>query len=301
LSVVVTGSAGFLGRAVVAELTAAGSTVVGVDRLPPRGAVDHVHLTADLTADDDRVMAALAAAEAVVHLAGCPGVRDSRPDVHLQRARDNVAATAAVLGAVPPAVPVVVASSSSVYGGSSGAPCRESDPLAPRGGYARSKVVVEELCERRAAVGGRVTVVRPFTVVGEHQRPDMAVARWLAAARDDRPLEVYGSLARTRDLTDVRDVARALTLLADPARPVVGPLNIGTGRPRTLGEVVAAVAAATDTDVRTVVTPAAAVEPAGTWACTRRLRDAAGFVPVTDLHEVVARQADAAVEMAVAP
>jgi nucleoside-diphosphate-sugar epimerase len=300
VTVVVTGSAGFVGRALVAELVSRGRPVVGVDRNPTVGGSSHLVLTGDLLDRDEMVDAALDTAQAVVHLAGCPGVRDVAPDVEHRRRRDNVAATARVLAAVPAHVPVVVASSSSVYGGSRGRPSREGDPLSPRGGYARSKVDVERLCAGRAAAGGRVTVVRPFTVVGEGQRPDMAVSRWLDAAESGLPLPVYGTLDRTRDLTDVRDVARVLATLVEPGRaPTTGVLNIGTGRPHTLAELVDAVAAATGTSVRTALTPAAAVEPADTWADTRALRGAVGFVPRTDLHDVVARQAAARPALAV--
>jgi nucleoside-diphosphate-sugar epimerase len=300
VAVVVTGSAGFLGRTLVAELVSRGHRVVGVDRSP--GAHDapaHLVLTGDLLDGDEMVDAALDTADAVVHLAGCPGVRDEGRDVSWRRQRDNVAATSRVLAAVPTQVPVVVASSSSVYGGSRGRPSRETDPLAPRGGYARSKVAVEQLCARRAAAGGQVTVVRPFTVVGEGQRPDMAVSRWLDAAGRGIPLTVYGSLERTRDLTDVRDVARVLATLVEPGRAPTGVLNLGTGRPHRLAELVAAVADATGTVVRTDVVPSAAVEPSDTWADTRRLREVVGFVPRTDLRDVVARQASARVGVGV--
>lgn len=299
VTVVVTGSVGFLGSSLVAELVTRGRRVTGVDRTPTARPGDHLVLTGDLLHRDELVDTALATADAVVHLAGCPGVRDSAGDVERRRRRDNVAATARVLDAVPLDVPVVVASSSSVYGGSQGRPSRESDRLAPRGGYARSKVAVERLCARRAADGGRVTVVRPFTVVGEGQRSDMAVSRWLDAAEAGRPLQVYGSLERTRDLTDVRDVARVLATLADPSVAPTGVLNLGTGGPHTLAEVVAAVAEVTGADVRTVVTPAASVEPADTWADTRALQATVGFVPRTDLVDVVARQAAARTTLAV--
>jgi len=300
MAVVVTGSAGFIGRAVVAELIMRGVPVVGVDRreTPAPVAAGHLVLTGDLLDRDELADAAFETADAVLHLAGCPGVRDDSADIGRRRARDNVATTARVLAAVPAHVPVVVTSSSSVYGGTTGAPSEESHPLSPRGGYAMSKVAVEQLCARRAAAGGKVTVVRPFTVVGEGQRPDMAVSRWIAAAEAGRPLQVYGSLQRTRDLTDVRQVARVLALLAEPGRAPGGVLNIGTGRPHSLAALVAAVATATGTRVRTLVTPAASVEPADTWACTNRLRAVVGFVPRTDLPEVVARQVAAGHAMA---
>lgn len=294
MSVVVTGAAGFVGSAVVAELLRRGRRVVAMDRRTLAApAAEHAEamlaLTGDLLDRDALADAALATADAVIHLAGCPGVRDSSADVAARRARDNVAATARVLAAVPAEVPLVVASSSSVYGGSAGRPSRETDALAPRGGYARSKVAVEGLCAQRAAAGGRVAVVRPFTVVGEGQRPDMALVRWLAAAEAGRPLEVFGSLERTRDLTDVRGLATVLAALAEGAQVPGGVLNVGTGRPRTLAEVVAAVAEVTGRDVRTVVTPAAAVEPADTWADTALLGATLGVVPSTDLLDVVAR------------
>lgn len=294
MTVVVTGAAGFVGRAVVAELLRAGRQVVAIDRrsmpvLDDAPGAAPLVLTADLLHRDALVDAALDTAEAVIHLAGCPGVRDSAPDVAHRRGRDNVAATARVLGSVPPRTPLVVASSSSVYGGSHGRPSRETDALAPRGGYARSKVAVEQLCAARAQAGGRVTVVRPFTVVGEHQRPDMALARWLAAADSGEPLHVFGSLARTRDFTDVRDLARALALLADGREVPGGVVNLGTGRPHSLAELIEAVSQVTARPLDTRVTPAAAVEPADTWADPALAEQVVGFVPATDLVDVVAR------------
>ena len=293
MSIVVTGAAGFLGRATVAELRRRGADVVALDRHPmpamPDAGGSCLALTGDLLDRDELADTALRDASAVLHLAGCPGVRDRSPDVARRRSRDNVEATRRVLQTVPLEVPVVVTSSSSVYGGSRGRPSAESDQLAPLGGYARSKVVVEQLCAERARRGGLVTVVRPFTVVGENQRADMAIARWLAAARDGRPLQVLGSLDRSRDFTDVREVARVLACLSE--RAPGGALNIGSGCRRPLREVVAAVADAVGGTVRTVVTPAASVEPAETWADTRRLAKVVGFVPVTDLREVVRRAA----------
>ena len=247
-----------------------------------------VLLCADLLSGDPRVEDALATAEVVFHLAGRPGVRDGGPGAEAARARDNVAATAAVLRLVPRDTPLVVASSSSVYGGADDRPSREDDPLRPLGGYAHSKAAVERLCHER---GGAVTIVRPFTVAGEGQRPDMALARWIAAVRAGRPIRILGSPARTRDVTDVRDVVEALRRIAD--RGVTGTLNIGTGRPRTLADLAAAVCRALGAPAELVVSPAGAAEPAATWADTTRLRDTLGFVPRTDLDALVTRQAAA--------
>lgn len=284
--VVVTGAAGFIGAALVRELAWAGVPVVAVDRRPAPLPAGVVGIVADLLGPDGAVADALAGADAVFHLAGRPGVRDADPDAPRYRHRDNVLATRRVLALVRRDTPLVVTSSSSVYGGSRGRPCAEGDPLRPLGGYARSKAAVERLCARRLAGGGAVGVARPFTVVGEGQRADMALAVWAAAARRGDPIRIHGSPYRTRDVTDVRDVARALRLMAE--RAVTGPLNIGTGHPRTLLERAGAIRRATG-PVPAVLVPADAADPTDTRADTALATRRLGFRPRTDLDDVVRR------------
>lgn len=298
MAVVVTGAAGFIGAHLVWLLTARGHQVVTIDRRPDAPAAVSAHLVADLL-DDDRdggVGDALRAADAVFHLAGRAGVRDATPDRERLRHRDNVLATERVLGSVPPGVPVVVTSSSSVYGGARHGgrlrPSAEADRLQPRGGYARSKVALERRCWQRAAAGGLVAVARPFTVAGEGQRPDMAIARWLAAAARGQPIRILGGPDRTRDITDVADVAFGLLRMAE--RGVTGAVNLGTGVGHRLGDLAATVGAVVGRQPRLVIEPAGPAEPVATLADTRRCRRLLGFVPVTDLAALVARQAAAA-------
>lgn len=289
---VVTGAAGFIGS-VLMDALARREPVVGIDRdpfTPPPGAAA---ISADLLDPAPDVRATLAQARVVYHLAGCPDVRDPRPDVAQHRYRDNVLAAAAVLAAVPLRTPLLVTSSSSVYGGTrNGKPCAESDPLRPRGGYAQSKLLVERLCKGRAQAAGLVTVLRPFTVAGEGQRPGMALARWIDAARRGRPLRLLGSPERSRDITDVRDVVQALIDLAD--RRVCGLLNVGTGVGHTLRELAEAVCAAVGVEVHLELAMAHPAEATHTLADTRELRRAIGWVPRTDLTDLIARQVAAA-------
>lgn len=294
LSVVVTGAAGFIGAHLVRELVRRGHRVVGIDRrdIIPAEATP---LVAELSGGCRDVREGLAGADAVFHLAGAPGVRTADPEASERRRRDNVLAGLAVLRAVPAATTLVVVSSSSVYGGAlHGGRVRasvEDDPLRPRGGYARSKAQLEAACWERLARGGAVAVARPFTVAGEGQREDMAIARWLAAARRGAPLTIYGSPARTRDVTDVRDVVEGLIRLAD--RQVSGPVNLGTGSGVPLLELAAAAARAAGVEPVIAVRPAGADDPPATLADTARCRRLLGFRPRTDLGALVARQAAA--------
>jgi nucleoside-diphosphate-sugar epimerase len=286
--IVVTGGAGFIGGALVAGLAGAGERVVAIDRHAVAGSAAAA-IRADLLDRDPAVETALREADAVFHLAARPGVRDPHPDADRLRFRDNVLATREVLRHVQPAVPLVVTSSSSVYGGSvGGRACAEDDPVRPLGGYGRSKAAVERLCARRRASGGAVTLVRPFTVAGERQRPDMALARWIEAVLGGRPIVLYGSAARARDVTDVRDVVRALRLAAE--RGVSGALNIGTGVAHTLAELASAVCRAAGAPAELLVRPAPADDPPTTRADTARIERLLGFRPRTDLDDLVRRQ-----------
>lgn len=288
---VVTGGAGFIGRVLVADLAGRGP-VISIDRAPVAPSDGVTVITADLLDGSPQVRSALADAEVVYHLAGCPDVRDPRPDADERRRRDNVRATAAVLNVVPPEVPLVVTSSSSVYGGTpAGRGCRETDRLDPRGGYAASKLAAERLCGQRLQAGGLVCVTRPFTVAGEGQRPGMAVSRWIAAVRAGRPLPLYGGPGRSRDITDVRDAARALADLGTAGAR--GLVNIGTGVGHTIEVIATAVCRTLGVAPRFVVEAGHPAEVEHTLADTTRLRELIGWVPHTNLDELVARQVEA--------
>jgi nucleoside-diphosphate-sugar epimerase len=293
MSTVVTGASGFIGRLLCRELVRAGHEVVAIDRASATPAAGTLALTADLLAGDARVDEALAAATTVFHLAARPGVRDQHPEATRLRYQDNVLATEYLLRHVPPQAHVVFTSSSSVYG--SGRPdraSRESDPLRPRSDYARSKVAAEELCRLRKTADERTTttIVRPFTVVGEGQRSDMALHRWIRQARAGVPLTIFGSPHRTRDFTDVREVVRALIALAE--RRVDDVVNVGSGNPRRLSDVVAAIGVVTGTHPRIETVTADAAEVPHTWADISRLVRLTGISPRLDLCAVVRRVAE---------
>ncbi len=301
MSIVVSGASGFVGASLLPTLVAAGHRVVALDRQPLPSSLTALpgvySLHTELSRPNAPTRDALREAQAVVHLAGCPGVRDNSPDVAYRRQRDNVDAICAVLESTPADTPVIVMSSSSVYGGTkrpawtrAEAPVRashEDDVLHPRGGYAASKVATEQVCRTRAESGGHVLVVRPFTVLGEGQRLDMAVARWAAEAAATGEVTILGSPQRTRDLTDVRDVCTSLIALLNGG--FTGTVNLGTGRPRTLADLASAVCAAVGVAPRFKVVAAHGAEVAHTRADTARLLAWSGSAPQTDLAQVVNR------------
>ncbi|WP_067490971.1 NAD-dependent epimerase/dehydratase family protein [Actinomadura hibisca] len=243
MRIVVTGAAGFLGSHVVDALAEAGHEVLAADA-PARalnpaasrrnwaGLADRAaRLEIDLAVDD---LAPLAAADAVVHLAGRPGVRTSWGAGRAPAERDNVVATRRLLQACAARRPrVIVASSSSVYG-SRDLPTREDDPLSPASPYAAGKVEVERLAAVAARDGLPVTVLRYFSVYGPRQRPDMAFHRFIEAALDGRPLPVFGDGRRSRSFTHVADVVDATLRAAAADLPGGTVLNVGRPEPVTV-------------------------------------------------------------------
>jgi nucleoside-diphosphate-sugar epimerase len=246
MRVVVTGAAGFIGSHVCERLLDRGDLVLGIDALtasydPERKRRNCAGLLArgnfDLRhrdVNDPGLADVLAGADAVCHLAGAPGVRstDTRMLEH-----GNVGATRSVVNAaVRAAVPrVVLASSSSVYAPAR-SPLGESARLAPLSPYGRSKLEAERVAG--ALAGGtdiELVVLRFFTVYGPRQRPDMAFARFIAAAGGTEPMPVYGDGRQRRDFTYVGDAADAVLLALERGR-AGGVYNVSGARSVTLAD-----------------------------------------------------------------
>jgi nucleoside-diphosphate-sugar epimerase len=159
--VVVTGSAGRVGRAIFTRLSRE-HEVVGIDRLPASTAVKHV---GDV-ADERFLTMALARADAVVHVAAlhAPHV-GVVPDAEFERV--NVAGTEAVLSAARAAGvgTVVYTSTTALYGHAAVANAHatwidEDVEPQPRTIYHRTKLAAEKLLESAARDGLLVRVLR---------------------------------------------------------------------------------------------------------------------------------------------
>jgi nucleoside-diphosphate-sugar epimerase len=261
--------------------------VTAVDRRPVDRAVD-AHLRVDLghCEADARVRAALQVADVVFHLAGADRSGSNRGSQH----RDDAGSAAAVLALAPADVPLVVVTSDEVYGGActvSGRirPSHEHDPLLPRSARARSKMLVERLCAHRRATGGLVTVVRPFTVLGPGDEGPTVLDEWAWAARHGTPIHLPEAVAHHRDVVDVRQVGPALLGIA--GRPETDVVNLGTGRPLGLRELVDAVARAVGRPVAVGASPGSHELPVDSCADTERLAALIGWVPSTDPDDLV--------------
>jgi UDP-glucuronate 4-epimerase len=305
----VTGSAGFLGSHLVDALLDSGHEIVGIDaftdyyardvkeaniaraRARPGFSFRNLDLAdadlADLVADVDGVF----------HLAAQPGVRGSWGDTFAVYVRDNVLATQRLLEAAAEAgVPVVQASSSSVYGNAETYPTREDVPLHPVSPYGVSKLACESLARAYSeSFGLDVVSLRYFTVYGPRQRPDMAFSRIVGSLLNGRRFDLFGTGEQSRDFTYVDD-AVAATCMAMNGPKGSRVYNVGGGSETTLAEVIATCERLSGRRLDVRRGPASAGDVRRTAADTSLIRSQLGWRPRRTLEQGLTLQLTAAAE-----
>jgi nucleoside-diphosphate-sugar epimerase len=283
----VTGAAGFIGSHLGETLVAAGHEVVGFDSftgyydpaLKEENARGLDVRRVDLGSDPID----FAGFDAVFHLAGQPGARSFGhvfPD-YLWR---NLLATQRVFeAAVDAGVPVVWASSSSVYGDAERYPTPEDVVPRPNNPYGVTKLSCEHLHDTYERLFGlNAVALRYFTVYGPRQRPDMAFARMVAAAARDEEFELYGDGSQSRSFTFVHDVVDA-TIRALGAPP--GIYNVGGGEEATLRDALALLEEIAGRPLRVRRGPAQTGDMHRTKADTTLIERAIGWRATTPLRD----------------
>lgn len=230
-AVAVTGGLGFIGTHLCRALAERGYDVRCVDRLSGSYAAGSgrqaltslasLENVSVLLADvgEEEIEPLLDGAEAVIHLAGLPGVRAGH---HLPRLwRENVLTNARLAGeAARRGQRFVLASTSSVYGDPHRLPSTEEAQPLPLNAYAVSKLAAEQACLGLAReLRADVLIARLFTVFGPGQRPDMAFARWIDAMLADLPVEWCAHPSTERDFTYVGDAVAGMIAALENGRP----------------------------------------------------------------------------------
>jgi nucleoside-diphosphate-sugar epimerase len=134
-------------------------------------------------------------------------------------------------------IPVVFASSSSVYGNADSYPVSESNKLKPISPYGLTKKTCEELAQiYRDQFGLQSIALRYFTVYGPGQRPDMAFTKICSSLITGKAFTINGSGNQVRDFTFVSDAVSATIAAMDGPRVPV--YNVGGGHEISLNGVI---------------------------------------------------------------
>lgn len=233
MKVFVTGTAGFIGFHLALRLLRLGHEVLGYDGMTPYYDIKLKHSRLALLREfaeytfvegmlEDK--AALDGAvvpfdpEVIVHLAAQAGVRYSleHPEVYVG---SNLVGTYNMLEVARANSPrhLLIASTSSVYGGNQKLPFSESDPAdSPVSLYAATKKAGEAMSHSYSHLFKiPTTCFRFFTVYGPWGRPDMALFKFVDLIERNEPIEVYGEGNMRRDFTYIDDLVRSIELLID--------------------------------------------------------------------------------------
>jgi UDP-glucose 4-epimerase len=222
MRVAVTGGCGFIGSHVVDQLLRAGHDVVVVDLA--RGwrnpAADYREV--DLF-DQPDLVAALAGAQAVFHLAGAADVNAVAADP-VRAVQLNVEGTARVLEAARQGGVdrVLLASTVWVYGATVGQGERtEAAPVdLSRAGhvYVATKLAAEMLVHSyHEMFGQQFTILRYGIPYGPRMREALVVARFVRAAQEGQPITIAGTGEQQRNYVYVEDLADAHVRALAPA------------------------------------------------------------------------------------
>ena len=240
----ITGGAGFVGSHLCERLVADGHSVVAIDDFSTGRAtnLDNLKGSKNFTLVEGSILDSallnplIKKSDYVFHLAAAVGVFNivKHP---LESLMTNIRGTENVLeAALASNIPVFITSSSEVYGKNISDSLKEGDdrilgsPVTLRWSYSEAKAIDESLAYAYFVEKKLETrIVRFFNTVGPRQLGayGMVVPRFVKAAINDEPINIYGNGEQTRCFAHVHDVIDAVIAIAFAENTVGKVINIG--------------------------------------------------------------------------
>jgi len=307
-SILVTGSAGFIGFHLCRRLLWQGHSVIGIDDFNGYYAPALKTARTDILKSLDNFvsirmdLADRAAVEncfkdhqfeIVCHLAAQPGVRYSLINPYAYE-RSNVSAFLNLIEQArhKSVVRFVYASSSSVYGGNTKLPYAESDPVnAPISLYAATKRANELVAFTYHHLYGLQTIgLRFFTVYGEWGRPDMAYWSFLENILNDETICVFNMGRNSRDFTFIEDIVDGIVAsLFRTDLEGYEIINLGNNRPVAVLTFITILEQLAGKEAKIQMAPAQPGDVVSTFADISKAQKILGFHPKTDIREGLGR------------
>ena len=302
-TILVTGSAGFIGSHAVEKFLEHGHTVIGLDNFDdfydPAIKRDNIRIAQDTPnfmgvvgdicneQDLDNIFSIYDFTD-VLHLAARAGVRPSWNDP-LSYEYTNVIGTIRLLRKASESgvKHFIYGSSSSVYG------INENIPFAPHhttqrtiSPYAASKLAAEGYVHAyHNRYGFKATTLRFFTVYGPRQRPEMAIHKFARLMDEGKPIPVFGDGESSRDYTYVDDITQGLVAALDREGNPHEILNLGSTHLVKLNDLVNAVAKAMGVEPIIESHPEAPGDVPVTYSDVTRSTELLGYEPTTKIGD----------------
>lgn len=291
-NVLVTGAAGFVGHHVMMRLPSA----IGIDNFNDYYDVELKRKRASISGRvynyDVCDISALNSIlnkykiKYVIHMAAQAGVRYSlkNPQSYVH---NNVECFVQLLEALKNTnIPLIYASSSSVYGKNMKVPFKETDPvIQPASLYAATKRENELLAHvyhnlyKQKSIG-----LRFFTVYGPMGRPDMAYYSFTKNILEGKPIDVYNYGKVSRDFTYVDDIVDGI-IACMTVNFDYEIVNLGRGQPYSVGQFISIIEKATGKKAIKKMMPMAKGDVLITYADTSKAKSLLGYNPKVSLEE----------------
>lgn len=315
MRVLVTGGAGFIGSHLTDRLINQGHTVDVLDNLETgslknlteASQSNNLNFVHGSVLNADLVDQMVAQADYVYHLAAAVGVFNilERPLASLMT---NLRGTENVLdSALKHARPVLIASSSEVYGKNISDSLAEDDsrimgsPLMLRWSYSQAKALDETLAYaywREKKLPTRI--VRFFNTVGPRQLGayGMVVPRFVAAALADEDITIYGDGKQTRCFGHVADIIDALIAVSNSEHTIGTVVNIGNSEEISIHDLAQKIIRATNSKSKIVYVAYEDAYKPGFEDMERRvpnierIRELTGWAPTRNLDTIIRDMVD---------
>jgi UDP-glucuronate 4-epimerase len=301
--ILVTGAAGFIGANVSQNLKSLGHQVFMVDRFSDYYSHDFkvkrvtdLNLYKDIDNLDLNIPNILdkfldREIEAVIHLAGQPGIRVLYPE-KLNYLSDNVNSFNNTLSWALKngAKKFLYASSSSVYENARIKPFTELEILqAPSNIYPFTKWVNEYFAYSLAMDSKmEISGLRFFSVYGPYGRPDMAIHRLIEAAFTGQTFALNGDGEIDRDFTFIDDVSSRIVSLINHIGPLEHIYNIGGGSNITMNSLIKVVEETVGKKISIATKPAHKADLRSTLADNTRINKLHGDDHWTSINQGIA-------------
>ena len=313
MRVFITGGAGFIGSHLCDALVARGDSVTILDNLSTGSRTNIAHLEAKIETiiGDIRDVAviekAVAGADVVLHMAAALGVSTILESPIESISTNFTGSEVVLMAAAKFNKRIIIASTSEIYGKNPKQPLSETDdriigtPQKLRWTYSDAKALEEALAhalflEKKLPV----TTIRLFNTVGPRQtgRYGMVVPRFVSAALEGKPIEIFGDGTQSRVFCHVSDAVNAILALVADDKTIGEVYNIGGVGEVSIKELAERVIARTNSKSTITYTPYESAYPAGYEDMQRRvpdttkIRDAITWTPAYSLDGIIDSVAD---------
>jgi len=242
MKVFITGGAGFIGSHLCDALVAEGKEVTILDNLSTGSKKNIAHLEGKIKVfegdirDQKLVESLVENCDLVLHMAAALGV-DNILENPIESISTNYHGSEIVLNAaVKYDKRIVIASTSEIYGKNPKQPLSETDdrvvgtPQKLRWTYSDAKALEEATAHFLfLSKQLKVTAIRFFNTVGPRQtgKYGMVIPRFVKAALENKPLNIFGDGSQSRVFCHVSDSVRAVMTLANDNSSIGDVFNVG--------------------------------------------------------------------------